>query len=304
MTEKQTSVPDSIGAFDYGYHLWCHKENGSFLLNGMLGQNVWVSPKDDLVVAITAGDSSLFQDAVSLTAAMRYLKNMTGRDSCALRRERRLIARHFGEKGNLIPTYVSRESLDAREMLFPALLGRFSLPENNGGILPLITRLIQNSPTAGISALEIAKDGKKGDLLFSFTEGEETFCIRAGLCRHKETMLTVHGEKYRAMAAYAMGLNEEREPYLRLEIRFPAMADTRRFLFHKKEQGFAVTLSEQPGYAFVKRLLKTASDAKPDFLEALTKTSSPLAPLLRRVSAVFAPTLHLTRKDASAPKKG
>ena len=304
MTEKHAHVPESVGVFDYGYHLWCHKENGSFLLNGMLGQNVWVSPEDGLVVAITAGDSSLFQDSISLVAAMRYLKNMKGRDTRARRRERRHIARHFGEKGSLIPPYVSQESLEAREMLLPALLGEFTLPENNGGVLPLITRLIQNSPTAGISQLSLEGCEKKSDLIFSFTEGKAVYRIRAGLCRYTENVLSVHGEKYRVMAAYAMGLDEEREPYLRLELRFPAMAGTRRLLFRKQEQEISVTLCEQPGYDFVKKLLKNASEDKPELLQTLTKSSSPLAPLLRRVSAVFSPTLHLTRKDAHTPKKG
>ncbi len=309
MTEKHTSVPDKTGPFDYGYHIWCHKEDGSILLNGMLGQNVWIQPKLGLVVAITAGDSCLFQDAFSLMSAMRHLKNMTGHDTRALAKARRHIARHFGEKGALIPPYVSHENHDARDMLFPALYGPFSVPENNGGVLPLITRLVQNSPTAGISSLTIHKIDKKETLLFTFIEGKAKYRIKAGNCRFAESVLSVHGEVYRVTAAYAMGLDEEREPYLRLELRFPALAGTRRFLFRRDGDGFSVVLSEQPGYEFVQKLLKNASEEKNDLIEALTKTNSPLAPLLRRVSNIFAPTLKLThtgikKTDATATKKG
>ncbi len=304
MAERHAAVPDSTGEFDYGYHLWRHKQNDSFLFNGMLGQNVWVVPEKQLVVAITAGDSSLFQDAHALTAAMRELGNMTPRDTLRAKRERRFIARHFGEGASLIPPYVSAESREAEEKLLPALMGRFTLPENNGGVLPLITRLIQNSPTKGISAIALSRCPRDARvLLFSFTEGEATYHIAAGNCRFLNGVLGIHGEKYRVAAAYALGLDEKREPYLRLELRFPALADTRRFLFRGSGHGFSVTLTEQPGYEFVKKLLKNAATDKSDLFEALTSTRSPLDFLLRRVRGAFAPTLHLTPKGEDNKKK-
>lgn len=304
MSERHAEVPDTLGDFDYGYHLWRHKQTDSLLLNGMLGQNVWVLPEKQLVVAITAGDSCLFQDAQALTAAMRELSDMTPRDTLRAKRERRFIARHFGEEASLIPTYVSAESREAEKKLLPALKTSFTLSENNGGVLPLITRLIQNSPTKGISALTVAQCPKDARvLLFSFTEGDATYRIAAGNCRFLDSVLRIHGEKYRVAAAYAWGLNEEREPYLRLELRFPALADTRRFLFRKAGDGFSVTLTEQPGYEFVKKLLKSAAADKSDFLQALTHSKSPLDILLRRVRAVFAPTLRLAPAKEESEKK-
>lgn len=298
MKEKHNTVPDAIGVFDYGYHLWCHKEDDSFLLNGMLGQNVWISPKSELVVAITAGDSCLFQDSQALLAAMRYLKNMTPHDTHAAKKERRRIARHFGEESSLIPPYISPESREAQKKLFPALSGRFALPENNTGVLPLITRLIQNSPTKGISSLSIGGDPRKDVLLFTFTEGDATYRISAGNARFLDTALAVHGEQYRVAAAYACGLDENREPYLRLEIRFPALADTRRLLFRREGHGFSLLLTEQPGYEFVKHLLKNAAE-KPEFFETLARTASPVDFLLKRVKNVFAPSFHLSSSKSA-----
>lgn len=294
MAKRHNAVPDAIGAFDYGYHLWCHKEGGSFLLNGMLGQNVWVVPKSELVVAITAGDSCLFQDSRALIAAMRYLTDMTPRDTRRARRERRDISRHFGEESSLIPPYISHENRDAEKRLFPALLGRFTLPENNAGVLPLITRLLQNSPTKGVCALSVKKSEKKDALIFSFTEGDAVYRITAGNCRFLDGILSVHGEKYRVAAAFAMGLDENREPYLRLELRFPALASTRCLLFRKCKNGFSLLFTEQPGYEFVEQLLKNAVAEKHELFEALTSAKSPAELLLKRVKKVFAPTIRLT----------
>lgn len=303
MTRRQTAVPDAIGEFDYGYHLWRHKKNESFLLNGMLGQNVWVHPGKKLVVAITSGDNCLFQDSIALVSAMRELSDMTGRDTKAARKERRRIARHFGEDASLIPPYVSEENRDAKERLLPLLEGRFVLPENNGGILPLITRLIQNSPTKGIGAITVTPWAKRGELLFSFTEGSVTYHITAGNCRFLYGVLRIHGEKYRVAAAYAFGLDINREPYLRLELRFPALASTRRFLFRREENGFSVSLTEQPGYEFVTRVLKNAAADKAEFFETLTRSKSPAELLLRRVKGVFSPTLPMTRAKRKGKSK-
>ena len=208
---------------------------------------------------------------------MRYLSDMSPHDTRLAKRERRAIARRFGESASLIPPYVSLENREAEKKLSPALMGHFTLPENNGGVLPLITRIIQNSPTKGISAITVTpypKDARA--LLFSFTEGDVTHRIAAGNCRFRDGVLDIHGEKYRVAAAYAFGLDEERNPYLRLELRFPALADTRRFLFRKAGNGYSVTLSEQPGYAFVKKLLETSAVDKTDLVEALTRSKSPL----------------------------
>lgn len=303
MTERHTAVPDTVGCFDYGYHLWRHKENGGFLFNGMLGQNVWVYPEKELVVAITAGDSCLFQDAFSLTCAMRELSDMTPRDTRHARRERRQIARHFGEKASLIPPYISFENREAREKLFPDLTGRFLLHENNSGVLPFMTRIIQNSPTKGISAITLSPCPTGDGILFSFTEGKQTYHVAAGNCRFVYGILHIHGEKYRVAAAYACGLTEEREPYLRLELRFPALANSRLLLIRLHHGVPTVTLTEMPGAQIVESLLKSSVGEKSDLLEIFTKPNSPADFLLRRMKTAFAPTLRMKPDNAGQAKK-
>ena len=304
MTKRQTCVPDTIGVFDYGLHLWCHKENGSFLFNGMLGQNVWVYPQKELVVAITAGDSCFFQDSHSLVAAMRELGDMTPRDTLRAKRERRFIARHFGEKASLIPPYISQENREAEEKLRPALTARFSLPENNGGVLPLMTRLFQNSPSKGIRALSVSNRKKKDTLSFTFAEGDAIYRLTAGNCRFLPGVLRIHGEKYRVVAAFAFGLDEEREPYLRLELRFPALANSRSFLFRRAEKGLTLTLTEAPGYELVDNLLKSNAGNSDDLMAGLAKSRSTTDFLLRHIKKAFAPTLCLTpRSEKKRSKK-
>ena len=310
MTAKHMAVPDEVGEFDYGYHIWRHKKDGSLLLNGMLGQNVWVAPDRDLVVAFTAGDNCMFQDAEALVCAMRsFRKKMRGRDSCRAKRERRLLKKRFGESASYTPPHPSEEARDAEKRLLPSLLHRFALSKNNSGLLPLITMLTQNLPVKGVNALAITRGSKKDTLILSLTEEDVTYRIPMGNCAFLPTALSVRGERYRVCAAYSFGKDELRRPFFKVEIRFPALASTRRFLFRETGEGLILTFSENPGYTFVEKLVSIFPGAGAEkeaerVFSAFTKM--PLAWILKRVKATLSPTVRLTEESEqqkSSPKK-
>lgn len=56
----RVSDPDT-GDYDYGYQMWVHRDGSSCLFNGMLGQNVWIHPKNRMVIVSCAGNPELFQ---------------------------------------------------------------------------------------------------------------------------------------------------------------------------------------------------------------------------------------------------
>ena len=293
MGERHMAVSDTIGAFDYGYHMWCHKKNGTLLLNGMLGQNVLIDPAASLVVAVTSGDNCLFQDAVAILAAFEHLQNNLPRDTMSARRLRHRLARHFGEDGGFTPPYVSEEGKEARARLLPALLGTFTLSKNNSGILPLVTRMIQNSPTKGISALCIQACGEN-ELSVSFTEGEHTYSVRAGLTVFVPDVLEIHGECYRIASAYTFGLDAERTPFFKLEIRFSEMASARRLVIRPQGGGLAMLLSEQPGYPLIEHITQSMPLEEGSLLNLLVKTKTPVEWALKHARRAFLPTVSLT----------
>ena len=73
-TSTHSITPLSTGAFNYGYQIWVGRDKDEFLFNGMLGQNVWVLPREDLVVAMTAGNNELFQESAALNLIRSYFK--------------------------------------------------------------------------------------------------------------------------------------------------------------------------------------------------------------------------------------
>ena len=54
------SKPDSPCYEGYGYQIWLSKNRDGFVFSGMFGQNVFVFPKRNMVIAMTAGSYNLF----------------------------------------------------------------------------------------------------------------------------------------------------------------------------------------------------------------------------------------------------
>ena len=300
MTSPKASVPEEIGTpFDYGYHIWVHKHNGSLLLNGMLGQNVWVVPDRSLVVAMTAGENSVFHDAKSLLHAEQILggEMLVPRDTLRARIERARLCRRFGEGGSFTSHHNTTEGKEAEEVLAPLLMGKYLLSKNNSGILPLLTRLVQNSPTKGVSAMLLTRGKRKKTFEVSFLEGDAIYTVTAGERRFLSGVLRIADEEYRYSAAYSYGKDERRVPYFKVEIRFGEIPNTRRLLFRKANDGLLLVMEEHPGVVFIDKLVHvlpyTVRESK--FMVDVAKSKLPRGYLMRKLGNAFSPLLHLTR---------
>ena len=305
MTTPQASTPKEIGTpFDYGYHIWVHRQNGALLLNGMLGQNVLVYPDRALVVAFTAGENSVFHDARSLLAAERILggEALRGRDTLGARIARARLSRHFGEGGSFTSPHNTTEGKEAEAILLPLLTGKYLLSKNNSGILPLLTRLVQNSPTKGVGAVLLSHGTRKRTFELSFLEGDAIYTVTAGERRFRSGVLKIYGEEYRYSAAYSFGKDENRVPYFKVEIRFGEIPNARRMIFRKSDDGLLLSMQEHPGVAFIDKLIHvlpyTVRESK--FMVDVTKHRLPRGYLMRKIQNAFSPLLHLSR----APEQG
>ncbi len=298
-------VPEDIGRFDYGRHLWLHREDGSYLLNGMLGQNVWVSPALNTVVVLTAGETTMFQDGKTLNVILCAL---VGKRVSPIRRapllpllSLRRLEKRFCKDSLWIPHGVDEEEKRGRRgFVLPALLGEHTLPKNNGGILPLVTRLCQNNHGVGISRLTVTAEDKHR-LTLSFTEGEDTIAFSAGHHRYETGEIAVKGELYRTAASYAFAEDEDRHPILKVVLHFPELASTRRLVFRKIKEDYTLTLSETPGFDFVQKLMGASLPPTPErpIVEFL-KDKLNFRYMMMKAEAHFTPTYTLTRAETAA----
>ncbi len=61
ITKKSFDTPESMGRYGYGRHVWIGPRPGSYVCNGLFGQNIIILPDLDSVIVTTGAVDSLFQ---------------------------------------------------------------------------------------------------------------------------------------------------------------------------------------------------------------------------------------------------
>ena len=307
MLKPHAKTPESLGDSDYGFHIWVARDRSSYLFNGMLGQNIWIHPKNGLVLAINAGNCELFQ-----TGGMHAL-----------------LARHLGERLNSASLKPNRTALrELREHEKRFFLGRTwthatapSLPapggitpeegfarlaekpylaeQNNFGILPLFVMLMQNNLSAGIRSLSFQKEGT--EYFLELLEGEEVYRLPIGFTDYKEASLTVRGEEYLVATRAEFCDDTDGEPILKLELLFPEMASARRMRLYYDTDKPTLVLSEQPGRQMIDSFLQLI-DFIPygKLLGNIVRSQVEKELIAYRIRACYEPTLRLDR-DSEPP---
>ena len=275
-------TPEATGDFNYGYHLWVGREDGDFLFNGMLGQNVWICPKNNIVVALTSGNNELFQQSPALAVIKKHLGGDIGKESARIRKDALLLKEKtesfFASRSDmtlpkapkrLLPFLPVKHTADAA---FKPLCGKYTLARNNHGILPIFVRVMQNNYQGGMESIEISVHGDH--LKITTVEGGVKYSFDAGLYAHKTTALDICGESYLISAVAAIGENENGEQAYTLELAFPELPNTKRLYLSLGSDGIlSIKMKETPDermvLAFIDSL--TASKKSSFFMDLLEK---------------------------------
>ena len=170
-TSPHSITSESSGDFNYGYHIWVNKSGPDFLFNGMLGQNVWISPENSLVVVINSGNNELFSKGVALDIIRDELSHIrpTRKIHRSLRSQRELrakIASFFHsrywitpkEKKRGLSTLLGLRPKEPFVDAFSTIIGKYILAKNNQGLLPVFVRVMQNNYQGGIKSLELQRE--------------------------------------------------------------------------------------------------------------------------------------------------
>ena len=256
------------GDFDYGYHLWTLREGGEYLFNGMLGQNVWVCPKNRIVVVVMSGNNELFQDSPALYIIRRYLggrinDELYRRDQRVLREKEstflgnRRFARPKAQKRGITRLFgiVRRDNTDTS---FADIAGEYKFGKNNVGLLPLVVRAMQNNLDSSLESMTLRYEG--GELWFIVKESGEEHKIGVGIYGYKSGILTFRGERYivRCMGE-SLALHDKVE--YRIELIFPELPNTRMIRLVPLGEGrVRVELSENPNNRIAENMFLRMSE--------------------------------------------
>ena len=274
--QRHVRTPETIGRFDYGYQLWPSVDGTDYLFNGMLGQNVWVCPDNDLVVVILSGNNELFQNSPSRSIIEKYLSVDLSNDlseSCFSGdiSDLRYAEKHFFESRHWIRPYTPKKGLGYRLGLrshhsYPVewgeLIGKYHFSKNNVGMMPLIVRAMQNNLRSSLDGIEFLREGDA--IFFVYTEGGVPYRMEIGFEDFKETVIDLHGEKYKVRVMGEVMEDEDRNILYKLELLFPELPNSRMIkLSFTEEDKLLVRMSEMPNEKIAEVFLKELNGTNP-----------------------------------------
>ena len=262
-TAVKAIADDFHGGFNYAYHIWTSKSGNEYLFNGMLGQNVWICPKNDIIVVMLSGNNEMFGDSPALDIVRKYLggkinDRLDRRDLRILREKERdffgcrrwITPRERGEGWLYKLGIKKREAFDER---WNRLIGRYKIADNAVGMMPLLVRTMQNNHTSPIEEICIVREGES--LFLRYIEGGELFSLRIGLYGYESNLVNLRGEYYivQAMGRAIEGYGGETQ--YRIEMILSETASVRRLTVRKNESGITVELGESPGNRVVEGII-------------------------------------------------
>ncbi len=309
-TSTQSITPSETGDFNYGYQLWVARSSHDFLFNGMLGQNVLIIPKNNIVVAINSGNNELFQESPALKIIREHLsddydeelpkispillhkKINTFYDSRAWltpKPKKKGLAEFFGFKPK---TPFDKE--------FSALIGsKFVFADNNQGLLPLFVRVMQNNYQGGIESFEFIRENEA--LYLVSREGGNAYKYKIGFYGYEFTDLDYCGEKY-TVGALAMAEKEKNEnTVFKIELIFPELPNMKKLkLSVSQSRVLTLDMTETPDERIAGSFIDSlpAMNPKINLLIDMLETNLGKNFIEKRITELFSPTLKAVATDA------
>ena len=269
-TSRQIETSDEKGDFDYGYQIWVSRDGKDFLFNGMLGQNVWVIPEENMVISLNSGNNELFQKGALLDIIKSSLQNCRGTEPRAERQRLRKIEASFFESRRAVQPLESKRTLMTILRLRPRepfpkelepLLGNYVFASNNHGILPLFVRLMQCNYSGGIEGVSFVREGHR--LFFISHEGAGDVRIEVGIYGYKDTVIELGGEKYIVRALIESSRDDVCAGYS-LELIFPELPNKRTVAITVEADGrLLFNMSETPNHKIAERFFERLPETNP-----------------------------------------
>lgn len=316
-TRPHCRLSEVYGAYDYGYHLWVRRDGESLLLNGMLGQNVWVNPRTDMVIVSTAGNEEFFQNSSTLNIIDAYFGASYRPDTFmtvnpfARAKLRRAESAFFVRRNRVCRERNGHDGPFSRHDLAPIpprareILGTYETESNKSGVLPFAVRLVANNHTSGIRRITFSLTGD--NFCLQITEGEVTRAYPCGFGGFLYSEQDFQGEKYLVGTTAAFCENEDGEEVFKVDMVFPELPNSRRFKFYFHDGGeMLVALFETPGSGLPGSILGSFAANSPKesqgILEMVRSTMDTREFIQRQIMHSMEPVFYATKTGEGAGK--
>ncbi|MBP1561743.1 MAG: serine hydrolase [Oscillospiraceae bacterium] len=254
------SLSRHIADEGYGYQIWLTDDG--FAFSGMFGQNVYVFPRRRMVIAITAGSTSVFPRGRSLDIISGFIRNDENFSGAPIRDPHGTALKAALEKatfGKALPVKGKPRLLDRlRSSLYGArnfngipeaarvLSGsRIDFEENSAGLLPVLIQFMNGNFEHGINRADFLAVGDRFTVSLHGDGGVTRIPVSFG-DTPEYFDLNRRGEVYRVGTMGRFTTDEDDIPVLKLTLCFVETSCTKllKFIFH--ESGVVLKVRESP----------------------------------------------------------
>lgn len=250
INSKKSVVKDG-----YGYSIWCGPTKDSYQFNGAFGQHLVISPKKDMVIALTSGSQTMFTKSETSDLIKEFLEKENikdGNETFPKNKEAykqlesaisSLKAVKFSEGSN------TEDNEETEKDIFKAAKSiyndkTFLLSESRGGILPLVLQSLNINFSKGVSSVKFSFDKDLCEI--TLAEGEDTNIIKVGLDEKVSySDVSVNGEIY-TVGSIGNWAKENDEYVLRVFCFFIETPNIRILKFIFKGENLKVRFNEKP----------------------------------------------------------
>ena len=268
---------------EYGYQLWTHSEDSSFLFNGMFGQYVVMLPSLDMVIVINAGSANLFTHGPTYSAIAQLGAAINAAEGAPLPNQSADNAALAFTLSHLqyahpvpplpvqnlwqrIQSFWLRPVNTALPALCEELSGKtFVFPKNRISFLPVVTSTMCDYYTKGTASVGFALENGKFYLLW--TEGNAVQKLEIGFEKAAMGEVNMGGNVFVVGVLGKFVRNEDDHDVLKLIVNFPECTSTQRLKFFFLPTGLRLHWDEMPSLPFVLDLLQKTN---PEFLKMNT----------------------------------
>lgn len=276
-SEKHIDTPEEICKYGYGYHMWLCGEN-SYQFNGMLGQNVIINNKNNMVIATTCGNEEFFpnnetvdliikyfdgigfinenlrEDFVKYNQLKSFLNNLTF--------DKKFLNQNIFYNGGWKVKKISK-FLNQDYNLKTIINKNFEIKEPTGSIFPLFLQVMHNNFSEGIKNIYFSyNENKILEMTVNEMQIENTIPINFKKITYCDAAL--NDEIYKLGIISDKFVNDEDLFCIKLKLCFVETSNTRIIKFTFEKENVKIEFDELPKLQYIldgaSNLISSSSD--------------------------------------------
>lgn len=256
-TAIKHKIDDNKIISGYGYQIWVLRD-GAFLFNGVFGQNVYVNPDREIVIAVTASAYALFPDSSLLEHIMRLADYAF--DKVDDKKINKRQNKSFFGISQKIESYYRKKY--ASDNLY-RLLRQYESQVLSGcvihfkgyapGILPVTTQVMYSVFSSGMSYMSLKTDFSYANtcpklILCVCEDGEKYNIVLGGDC-FEQQVIKIRGKEYKLSAGFKPHIRNGNQLWIYISLIYPEEISSKYFDIYVMGDHAYIETDETPDMA-------------------------------------------------------